>query len=912
MFGVMFGTFVAPATSASVPPMSSSAPAAPPPRAPEDRGEAASIPVAGSGSDGATRDFAERRFESPPIVFRRIADRLSDLAIASISTEVGVASDVELAFEALLHAAAIDPENADRWRFLLQVADLIDRRDVSARALVEIVRLDPTDEVARLRRLVDAIGQKQTAEEQVAAYQELLKPAQVRQLGPAVASRLATDLALLLQRMGDADGYAAWIAEAVALDPSNPGAVDELAGFFEFSAGDATAVAELMVARCLAQPTNVAALDRFGQFLLGRGASAAASRVFELLVELGGGLRAAPSDVIGQLVLAQWMNGQLDAATRVLDIRQRDADDEIRRRLEFLRVSREQGRAEDAILRELIVGLPPGSALEFGRIASDSTIPLTVERSRSASAPLPRVLAAARVAMAQITGSPTAPEATREFSRSVQMGSVVRQQAASIDSEREAESIDPVTLAEALLDDAWWLLFLGDDLPAARGVIEMARGFSEIAPANAPLVEGWLRLREGDMDAAATILDRLVESDDRARVGRAILLLSRSVVAGAGPESGSARARAAADLLAVARSNGATLLGVWSYERLVQLLGARPPLWPDVAQIEAMAATLPTTFDRLLLQAQRHLILNVRPTSLVFGAFDRPEAIVTLDNRSAFPLAISTAGPISPMIAIPVEVTRYGTETGSGAMPVPALVDIGRRISLAPGERMELRVDLGSASVFTGRTLGSYIRDLSLSGTSILLRGRALLNPAAATQATREKRLTTGVMGSESPPIEFRVTAIPFESGWREAAVEAVTVVDRPEELEMLATMTFRLAQLNDERLAALGPEQRQQVQAAAEQQTKAVLAALPQLDAAGIAFVAMHMAPGRPLLAGIERAIREERDPLVRLVALASLVGSADDPLLDETRRGDDPELRRLAELLAARFSAMAASAER
>ncbi len=850
------------------------------------------------------------RYEAPPIVRSRIADRLTDLAIAAIATQVGTSADVELALEVVQRAVEIDPGSADRWRVLLQLADLADRRDVASRALAQLVQLDPDDEVARLRRIADAIARKPTAEEQVAVYLALLDPAQRARLGAPVASRLATDLALLLQRTGDLDGYARWLAEAVALDPSNPAAVDELAGFFEHTAGDAAAFVELMVARCVAQPTNLEALDRLGRFLLGHGATAGAARIFDLLVQLRGGIRSADVGFVIQLALARWVSGDPDAALRLIEMRQRDGDEQIRLRLEALRAVREQQRPERDFIEELVAGLPPTWALEFGLIAGEPGEALSLERVRAASAPLQRALAGIRAAIEQLAGSPAAAAATRELVRTIEAHVAVAAAAASEDG----RDVDGVALAESILDDAFWLLFLGDDMPSARRVIGVARQFSETPPPNAALVEGWLRLREGRLEEAEAIFDAIAESELRARLGRAVLLLALDAqnAAAAPSPTGGHRLRAAGDLLAVARGSGHLLQGAWAYERLSQLLGARAPLWPDVAEVEAMAATLPAGFDRLLLEPQRELVLTVRPVAQVFAPFERPEAIVTLNNRSSLPLALAIAGPLSPMIAVPLEVTRHGTEDGSGSMPVPLLIDIGRKVALAPRERMEVRVDLGRGTVTEGRTLGALSRDLGLSGTSMVVRGRAILNPAAAERSERENRFLPGLLGSESPPIEFRVSAIPFETGWRDAAIEAVAVVDRPEEIEMLATMTARIAQLSTDRLQALGPDQRQIVLDSANQQVTAVSLALEQLDAAGVAFVALHMAPDRPLLASVEGWLRDQRDPLIRLATMASLVKSPRDPLLAEVRRGDDLGLRRIAELLAERLQAAEAAAER
>ena len=75
--------------------------------------------------------------------------------------------------------------------------------------------------VVRLLYVSDAIERHQTVEQRIEIYRKLLGPKYRKACGPAVTSRLCADLAFLLDRTGDVDGFSEWLAEAVAVDPSD-------------------------------------------------------------------------------------------------------------------------------------------------------------------------------------------------------------------------------------------------------------------------------------------------------------------------------------------------------------------------------------------------------------------------------------------------------------------------------------------------------------------------------------------------------------------------------------------------------------------------------------------------------------------------------------------------------------------
>ena len=96
---------------------------------------------------------------------------------------------------------------------LLDMAVVAERDALRDQALEQVGRLDSSDDVIRLRRLNVAVDRHHTAEERIAAYEKILAEKNRDRLGPAVASRLALDLAFLNRRVGNTEAFADWLAQ---------------------------------------------------------------------------------------------------------------------------------------------------------------------------------------------------------------------------------------------------------------------------------------------------------------------------------------------------------------------------------------------------------------------------------------------------------------------------------------------------------------------------------------------------------------------------------------------------------------------------------------------------------------------------------------------------------------------------
>ena len=274
-----------------------------------------------TGSFGAATTQAAAQEEGPAVVGPdvrleeagrlRLARLLTRTSLELLRLPEPAATDYRVALTLSEWATELAPDWLEGWRIFLQIASVAESVDDQGperlrRALSAIVRIDPRDEVARLRLLSLAVDRYGTVEERAAAYERLLAPENLSKLGGPVASRLALELALLLYRNGDVDGFAARLAEAVALDPSNPSATEMAAGFLRHRVADPVGEAELALAAAVANPANLEPLQSLATICLSNGAFVASQRLYGIVLPLMPVQRQAIAEASAGLALSEW------------------------------------------------------------------------------------------------------------------------------------------------------------------------------------------------------------------------------------------------------------------------------------------------------------------------------------------------------------------------------------------------------------------------------------------------------------------------------------------------------------------------------------------------------------------------------------------------------------------------------
>lgn len=744
-----------------------------------------------------------------------------------------------LDFEVALHlaewAVELAPGSADAWRMLAKVSaatEGIDERS-SARlrqALAAVCRLDPADEAARLQLLTARIDEMPTVEARVDAYRTLLSENNRRQVGDAVAARLAFDLALLLYRSGQIDACGETLALAVALDPAFPAATEMAAGFFRHRTEDPAAEAELFIAAVLANPVNPLPLRVLASIALEHGAHASASRLLELVAASISPAESSLDSIVSDLALSLWGEGRAEEALLVLDRRRREAE-----------VIERDAR----------------------RIAAAAEDPAAAEQALQPPDPRPAAIAAV---ILSAMGDPAAAE-----SREAAAAALLRVVQAASRGPAGAEAAAPILLDAASLE-----LWLGGDPEAAQALLDRVPAEFEATPQRRR-VAAWMALRRGDPEAALAGLEGLDE-DPSAQLAGAVAL-----------EQLGRRGDAARSYLALFRGAPGSAIGLWSRGRLTRLLGREIPPPPEGAAIDALVASMPATFDRLMRQRTKAVSLTLRPRQERLLPLEPLRVDVEIANNTDLPLAISPSGPIEPNLALIAAATVAQLDRPV-AMP-PLVVSLAQRLRLGPRERMVVPVDLSASS------FGAVLDRTLLSGSSVQVRG--ILNMRSATGGA----LQPGPLGDRAETPQIRVEGVRVGGPWVQETLAALRGAQGPASRGELADLLLlaSVASAAELRREAMPPDLGEVAEV-----WPLIRARWSQLDPASRGFLLASIpASASPSLAELVEFAMRDPSPEVELGVLLGQVSTLGDPRLAAAIASGDPRIARIAELVRVRLVA-------
>ncbi len=771
-----------------------------------------------------------------------LSSELASAATTVTGAQPLTVEGLQTAILLLNEAAELNPGDPERWHQLFAAADLGEHPGLRRKALEHIVRLDPADDVARLRYVNDAIDLYQTVEERMDAYRKLLAEPNRKALGPAVASRLANDLAWLLNRSGDVDGFSHWLGEAVALDPSNRNAAATAAGFFRMNvADDPFAEGELLASLVLADPLSHEAQALLAGLLLDNGAYVGADRLYSMAARSARVAGAPPSSgLLADRALAQWGRGDVDGALETIRLRQRDIDEPYR----------------DALRRSE----PDLSPLELAR----------------RHAPVGGTLATVRAAVLKHFGSPSAAGALED---------AIAAYEAEIDAIRQAAAdTDPAAGAGRCLDAASVVLWLGGDPQRAERFIESAVSFqgAPLDAATRTRFDGWLALRRGDYARAVEMLEPLAESDPGARLGLAMSLR----------ESGRL-ADAARNLNALAVARPGTLIGVWAAYALADDIGRKPPPSETANRLEALAASIPQVLDHLADDPTLAVSLRLVVPQVAVGPYEPIIVNLEITNNAPFPIAIDRRGPIRPQVAL-VVAAQMARDRELNELP-PIVVDINRRLRLDPRQRLVVPVDLRRGS------LAQVLNQAPLRGATLKIRaisafrmtGPQLLGPGAMGEQVESPPLRVDGVRLSAGWIPQSIAAILQAESLQDLASVAllshvivrigyVLKSGKPEELDQFAAAMRGYP--DPSRLAA--------------DAASAIGETYAKLDPVSRAWLLGVMARS-DLLDPVYESANQDQDRLVRVMYLLACLNTAEDPALDAALASDDPVVRHVGALM-------------
>ena len=610
----------------------------------------------------------------------RLATSFDAISAELLSRPGILVPQLELAFGLALVATELEPESVTAWRRLLQVStalqgDVPGGAEIRLRAIEQLVKLDPDDGVMRLRLLLDRVRNRPTAQERVAAYETLLEPENLDRLGREAGARIAYDLALLQQRIGDMTASAERIAQAVQLDPSFPQAADMAAGLFRAVAPTPIDEAELLAIAMTASPGDAMIARSLADLVLGAGAYERADELYDLVGLLYPSAAPIQDILTADRMLAMWGDRRNQEA---LDLAERST------RARTLRV-KQQLRMEglDAVtLMELEV--PPASSV---------ALVLAVIESRDGD----RIRRDAAVE--------TLFESYRFELDEIERRTELAENDEEIDEELRSKRLEMLAdrQAEVFADQAWARAWFGwsppsggndDEGERARLSLEdllngAIRG-GALDEAQEKVIRGWAAMEKEDFEQARALLTPAQETSPYAEAGLALL-----------DEAEGARKEAARGYLKVYNARPGTLIGLWCRSRLESMIDARVPRTEQGDLMSDMLkATLPEAVGRLI-RDPRHgvLSLTVEPAELRTTAFEPVPLQIKLTNVSALKLAIGPDAPISSTLACVLDVADI---VGQPPRPEidrqsrPVIIALDRNFALDPQESMEISIDLTS------------------------------------------------------------------------------------------------------------------------------------------------------------------------------------------------------------------------
>jgi hypothetical protein len=636
---------------------------------------------------------AQARVDPDEFTARAIA-RLAifDLRLSDEPT----AEDHELAWHMLGLAERLAPQDEQYARLRMEAAFSAGDPDALFEQTRRVLALDPDDEISLLRLLTSRITRAQTAEERLAIYDRLLGQQGIDAgLSPAIRSRLALDAALLMREQGNLDGFAERLEQAVTLDSTNKEAAALTLSFYAENIDDPIGRLDLLSNLLHADPVDPNVHDSIMRELASAGAFRGAKRFHtnEIQILQAAGRQPDESLTTAGLVIDWHINGpqnMVAALNHSLQIQR----DQAQRNIELLKRQREP--------------------------TNDVTLPDEIR--------LPAFLDVARVVGADATGDrATVEDAMTNLARTAKDQADALHDPEVVGPDADPEQVN-LAIIQMLSRVTMVRLWTGAQLDDAAKGLEALEGSGLIDEDTIAVYKGWLAYRRGDVPTAMALLEPLAPLNPFADVGLALARI----------ESG-LEAEGIETLARVARQHVLTLMGAWAHSRYEAITGQTLVMSENADRLESWARAVPAWLDRMAVQPERFLTLEVEPVDASLDPLARQLLRIRIRNTSTIPLAFGPGRPISSRILV-VPRLDVGLEV---ALPFvqPEFFDISRRLRLMPRETFDVVIwpDPGRTGYFVDLALGSAVRTRwrVVQGYTLDQQGLFEAGPMAVTAETR-------------------------------------------------------------------------------------------------------------------------------------------------------------------------------
>lgn len=763
----------------------------------------------------------------------RIADELRRIALIDVRLPATPgAAHYRLTGAALDLAQRFAPEDAEIARQRAAAAFAAGDETALERATADVVRLDPADTVAQLRLISGRVTKLQTVDERLAFYDRFLGPGGER-LDPSVRSRLALDAALLHAERGETEAFARRLTDALRFDGSNKEAATLALSFFTSNVDQPAAALELMLNLLHSDPVDARLHAEVAAVLHRYGVPEPAYRFLQNAANLCAAENCLPPSMQLRLLLLRW---QVEGPQTVVDELVGRIAVQLRRAMETGRGSDELLLSTDEIVTAILAAADSGDQQTLS-----SAVELVGQQIE-----LLRTIVKTRREAVDAELIPSQRDLLRE---GLQAAETRLQQA--IAARAEAVAIIGAALDTAVAEADAAAQAVGGEW--GRHISLLVRAWAgwhkrDAAPVAAFLQQGDPSFRSAPLLHALTT--PLPEGATREQV---LAALSRQL-------AGSPYAAYAAALIPDDRAH---VLRTSEGETMRSIAEA-VPAWVH------RAAADPGEFMRVALEP-------------IDGDPRRPQLRITLENRAPIPLAVGSGRPINSRFLLSTRIGPTNIEEQLGLAVQPEVVELDRRLRLAPRESVQMIVD--AAPGITGLAIDAA------SGSHV------------TTRFHLDQAFTLGALGVSRGPMassaETPIGEIALEPATRLSPAElgrAIAAAEQPLHPLLVAARAHLLAK------ARVAPADAERI---ADGAVRRLREGTPE-EAILIALMLPHesLVPGMSALddallrAAAEDAAGGDPSPLVEVVLLTR-VASPDHPLIAAAENAGIP----FASLLRARL---------
>jgi hypothetical protein len=770
-----------------------------------------------------------------------VADQLIHLAHQLLAgaklPDQAVAAEQKPAHEQLLCARALlapaltlRPGDAELTRSLVELDNLLDDRAAAQQELTAYCKLRPDDDAAQRDLILMRVRSLQTVDERAAAFDAVLDDPAAQVLSPALRSRLAFYAAQCWHEMGREPQRFARLRQAAALDPANKPAMQAIYDLVARRPGQPLDLAVALGGVLRADPLDLSARRRLADLLFAQAAYDAAAGQYQVLDILAGGQGAARSfDFYLDWSLSQAASGERRGALATLT--QLDA------------------------LATAMVPLPPATA--------PATQPAAVPDGLSPGQR--RDVESLRLAILRGSGSVSDADADAAAAAMGRLKDACRVAAAAGDKEASAASL--------LLQ-----LVLGSQPLKPAAVAALGVGAGPDDP-RVQLIRGWQLLRQGQPEPSRAIFITLAEHEPFAAYGLAETLKD--------PGQAQPRKEQLGRVIAMAPAGIAAVLAAAD----LAALRAPVPATPAGVAAARLVHDLPRAVARPNPQREPLVSLSIATLKDGYLYLEPITAIVRLRNLSDIPLTLGEGGTLPPAAALMVSEHVLDPHFVLTPERLPTLiVDLGRRLRLAPGQTVEVpfRLDLTPF----GRRLDEDPLPVNFGATVVF---DPLFKPDGTVEAGPAGAMAELVSVNRYVP-GMTIDNLRNEHLLRELVDQWEHALDGPAGVRRLQALAIMV------RVSARLPRGVEYCRAATQEMSLRLGQAFPRLEPLEQVMLA-SLLPRKAELPYLCREVHQladrSDDPLVRMAYMVTQVTAPDAPALISALRSTNPQIHEFAQWL-------------